>query len=127
MRAGELGPHLLRVRGIGTDRDRERPVAAQGLAHDLGVAVQPAHARAVGGVDDEGEGHSPRPEPPPDLADEAIEPPPPPRPNPDRAAPGGLAFGAVVEALARRAIEQVDLVPDLDQPGFVLRRDPELT
>src|SRR5712691_5260546 len=124
--APELGPHLLRVLGVGADRDRERAILAQRLAHDLGMAVKPAHARAVGHVEDEVERDTPRSQPRLDLGCEPVEPLPAQRRDQNRMPLGGLTFGEIADAPAGLPIEPVDLVPDLDQPRTVLRRNAEL-
>ena len=63
VRPAEPCLRLLRVRGIGANRDCERAILAQRLGHDFGVSMQPAQARTIGHVEDEIEEHPPRGEP----------------------------------------------------------------
>src|SRR5215472_2658252 len=126
VRAAELRSRLLRVRGVGANRDRERAIVAQRLAHDFGVAMQPAQAGTICRIEDEVERHPPRGEPPLDLDGKVVEPLPASRRDQHRMPPDGLAFGAIARADATVAIEPIDLVPNLDQPRAVLNCDAEL-
>src|SRR5207244_10330456 len=55
----ESRPRLLRVCGIGANRDGDGAVVAQRLGHHFGMAVQPAQTGTIGGVENEVERHPP--------------------------------------------------------------------
>jgi hypothetical protein len=88
--------------------------------------MEPAQACAIGGVENEIEGHSPRGEPPLDLGGEALEPLPALRRDQHRTPSFRLTFGVVVQANSRITIQPVDLVPNLQQAFLAPPCDAQL-
>src|SRR2546430_4003995 len=88
--------------------------------------MAPAEACAVGGVEKEMGGPWPRGAPPLNLGGEALEPLPALRRDQYRTPRCRLTFGVVVQANARVTIQQVDLVPNLQQAFGVPPCDAQL-
>jgi hypothetical protein len=122
----ELGAHLLGVRRVGANGDRERAVIAQHFCHDFGVSMQPTYSRTIGRIDDQIKRHPPRREPRFYLRRQMVDALPAQRRNQHRRSLRWLPFGAIAQADTGVAIQPVDLVPHLDQPRAVVSRDSEL-
>ncbi len=125
-RPSELRPRFLCVGGIGANRNSERAILAQRLAHDLSVPMEPAHTRAVGRIEKEFKGDTVCREPPFDLRREAIKPLPASGRDKYRASRRWLAFGTIAHPHTRFTVEKVDLVPNLEQPSLTSSSDAQL-
>src|SRR5206468_12457530 len=124
--SSKLRPRFLCVGRIGANRDSEHAILAQRLTHDLGVPMEPAQTRAVGGLEKEFERDTVCREPLFDFDHEAIKPLPASGGDEYRASHGPLAFGLIAQSHTRFAGKKVDLVPNLEQPSPASFSDTQL-
>src|SRR5947208_14850556 len=109
--SSKLRPCFLCVGRIGANRDSEHAILAQCLTHDLGMPMEPAQTRAVGGIEQEFERDTVCREPLFDVDHEPIKPLPASGGDQYGACQGPLEFGLDAPWLTHRPGDNVHRVP----------------